>query len=264
MKSKLLATVGLMGVFSIGNAYAQNYNYVGNYSYDYGYNQSQAQQRASYAPAGQAPARRMPREDFNKFSIGADYVMGFVSLDDKTSQIESPLYGGDTYTASMKDFSDNAKIISGNIGWRPWRYLGFEAFYQQSLSEKNIGYQEHYNARDYFAQAEYEMEYKAYGLDAIAYIPLTSKIEFLASLGLANYDIDGTVSLNAYDLSTANNVATNKVSYSDSKLSYRAGLGAQVMLSEHLAFRIMYRYVSIGGDYFDDLSELSLGVRYTF
>ena len=45
---------------------------------------------------------------------------------------------------------------------------------------------------------------------------------------------------------------------------WRAAIGAQVNIAEGVALRGMYRYVSIGGDIVDDMSEVSLGVRFLF
>lgn len=276
---KLLLLTGLMSTAAAVEASAQNY-YPGyaapapDYSYqapaapssDYAY---QAPQPAvanyaynAYTPA--APAVRKPADDFKHFSIGLDYVIGKTSMVDRKFEIDNPLYGGNVYQGKTDDFEDSLDSLNGNIGWRPYKYFGIEAFYQHSLSDNEVKYQEHYAQDNRFAQAEYSVKYNAYGLDLIGYWPVMSRLEFLASVGAANYDFKAEAKLNAYNNSTANLVSSHPLKMDDSKLAFRYGIGAQIWLSNRLTFRMMYRYVDIGGDYFDDISEIALGVRYNF
>lgn len=216
----------------------------------------------AYQPA--TPAKQKKADDFKHFSIGVDYVIGSTSMVDKDFEIENPLYGANIYKGKTSDFEDKLDSLNGNIGWRPYKYFGIEAFYQHSLSDNQVKYQEHYALDNRFAQAEYSVKYNAYGLDLIGYWPVLSRLEFLATVGAANYDFKAEAKLNAYSNSTANLVSSNPLKMDDSKLAFRYGLGAQIWLSNRLTFRAMYRYVNIGGDYFDDISEISLGVRYNF
>lgn len=255
MKKVLLTTVVLFGLTAT-QAQAQSYdpNYpsnVPNNYYSYGY---QAQPRKT-APAQQA---------FKNYSIGFDYVLGKTSMANKEFTLDNPLVGGESYTGSTDKFEDSLDSLNFNIGYRPFRYLGFEAFYQQSLSDNQIKYQESYSGDTRFAQAEYDVKYKAYGLDVVGYIPVASRLDLLAAVGIANYDFKAEVKFNAYKNTSMDKYRANSLKMDDSKVAFRFGGGAQVWLSQRLAFRAMYRYTSIGGTYFDDISEIALGLRYNF
>lgn len=238
----------VIGSFYALSAQAQNYNYPSNNGNYYGY---------------QAPAKKNTSE-FKNFSIGMDYVMGMTTVVDSDFTIDNPLVGGSPYQGKMADFEDSISSLNGNIGWRPFKYFGFEAFYQQSLSDNVTQYQEHYASDPRFAQAEYSVKYKAYGIDALFYLPIASRLELIASAGYANYDFSSEVSFNSYNGTTSDLVKSNNLKMDESTSAVRAGLGAQVKLTERLYVRGMYRYTSIGGEFFDDISEVNLGVRYNF
>ena len=218
----------------------------------------------NYYSYGAQPQKRAAASSLKKFSIGFDYVLGSTSMVNQSFTLDNPLVGGESYTGNTNKFEDSIDSLNFNLGFRPWKYLGFEAFYQQSLSDNQVKYQESYSGDSRFAQAEYEVKYKAYGLDAIGYIPLASSFELLATVGVAQYDFDAKVDFNAYKNTSMNKYRANSLKMDDSKLAFRYGGGAQIWLSQRLAFRAMYRYTSIGGDYFDDVSEISLGLRYNF
>ena len=255
---KILITTAIIGSLSALSAQAQSYdpNYPSQVSspnyYNYG---------ANY---GTQPARKAPQAAFKKFSIGMDYVLGSPSITSKEFSIKSPLTGGQDYVGNTDKFDDNIDAINVNIGVRPFRYLGFEAFYQQSLSDNQVKYTESYSSDPRFAQADYDLKYAAYGLDAIVYLPLAPWFEILGSVGVANYDFTAEANFSSYNTSTNNKVKSNTINYDESKVGYRYGAGAQVWLSQRLAFRAMYRYASIGGEFFDDISEIALGLRYNF
>lgn len=265
---KILLIAGLLSTVSLHNAYAADYyaKYSGGNGEDqyYDYNPEASAESYNnyntYSPA--APAKK--NNAFKNFSIGMDYVVGSNSMASIQTPMNSPLLGGDVYNASTDDFEDSLKSLNGNIGWRPYRYFGIEAFYQQSLSDNSVQYREHYVTHDVFAQADYTMDYKAYGLDALVYIPATPWLDILASLGYANYDFNGEINFSAYDGSSSNPGSSEKLLYDESTGAIRYGAGAQIRLSEKLSFRGMYRYTSIGGKYFDNISEIALGVRYNF
>lgn len=273
---KILLMAGVMSSVYAVSAQAQNYNSYDNgyYNYqapevesNYTYQAPEAESYNYQAPANnysyQAPIAKS-KADFKNFSIGMDFVVGSTSTTDYSFELDNPLLGGNPYRGKMDDFEDSLNSLNGNIGWRPYRYFGLEAFYQQSLSDNVTKYQEHYAGSDTFAQAEYSVEYKAYGIDALFYWPILSRLELIASAGYAIYDFSAEAKFNAYDGSSADLVRSNVANMDEDTGAFRAGLGAQIKLTEKLYARGMYRYSSIGGDYFDDISEISLGVRYNF
>lgn len=255
MKKIFLSTV-FFGLAAAFPASAQSYdpNYPSNVPNNYrSYNYNAQRQAANPAAAG-----------FKKFSMGFDYVIGSASLVEQNFTLDNPLPGGQPYTGNTDKFEDSIDSINVNVGWRPFRYLGFEAFYQQSLSDNQIKYQESYSLDTRFALAEYNMKYTAYGLDAVVYIPVFSKLDILGTVGVANYDFSADVDFSSYNVDSRNKVRGNSIKFDESKTAFRYGAGAQVWLSQRLAFRAMYRYTSIGGDFIDDISEVALGLRYNF
>ena len=132
------------------------------------------------------------------------------------------------YVYSMVDFEDGDmdKVVEDDLnafaitaGAKMHKNFGLEAFYQQSKEEskKTLGLK----AKD---------KYKAYGVDAIGYLPIDheGKFEVLGSLGLGYYDAD---------------VKFAGLSDGDDGLGYRIGAGAQYNITENVAARVMARYV---------------------
>ena len=249
---KLFLTTMLLAQATAFSAAAQSYNpyYPNNVPNNY----------ASYAAAKQG----RKASAFKKFSVGFDYVIGSASLVEQEFTLANPLNGGFPYKGNTDKFEDSIDSLNVNIGWRPFRYLGFEAFFQHSLSDNQVKYQESYSLDPRFAMAEYDLKYMAYGLDAVVYIPVFSRLDILGTVGVANYDFNADAEFSSYNTTSNNKVRGNSVSFDESKVAFRYGGGAQVWLSQRLAFRAMYRYTSIGGDLIDDISEISLGLRYNF
>lgn len=252
MKKIFLTTV-LLSSAAAFSAAAQSYNpyYPNNVPNNY----------HSYNTA--RPAQRRAA-DFKKFSIGFDYVIGSASVIEQEFTLNNPLPGGQPYTGNTDKFEDSIDSLNVNVGWRPFRYLGFEAFYQHSLSDNQVKYQESYSMDPRFALAEYNLKYTAYGLDAIVYIPVFSKLDILGTVGVANYDFSADADFSSYRDDSNNKIKGNSIKFDESKVGFRYGVGAQVWLSQRLTFRAMYRYSSIGGDFIDDISEVALGLRYNF
>lgn len=257
MKKTLLISATVLGIANIASAQtynpyapqAQTYN---NY-YNYGYSQQPVQTQV-----------KKQNSKHKQFSIGFDYVLGEASIASNPFTIESPLVGGLTYNGNTRNFDDSIDSLNLNLGYRPFRYFGFEVFYQKSLSDNQVKYQESYSLDPRFAIAEYNLEYTAYGLDALGFLPVAPWFEVLGTVGVAKYDFTAEVDFSSYIYSTKQKRKENSLKFSEDQLAYRYGLGFQIWLSKRLAFRAMYRYTSIGGDYFDDIEELSLGLRYNF
>ena len=261
---KIALLSALMIPAAAASAAAQTYNPYGSAS---GYSSYPAYYNQGYrtgAPSAAAAKPSMAAGEHKQLSIGLDYVFGKTTMNDKSFEIENPLLGAETYHGKTTDFDDRIDSLSVNVGWRRFKYFGLEAFYQHSLSENEVKDRWHYAGDSRFAQAEYKMSYQAYGIDAVGYLPVNSRLDLLASIGLANYDIKAEVKLSAYNNSTSEPVSSNPHNFDESETAIRYGAGAQLWLSNRLSFRAMYRYAAIGGEYFDDISEVSLGLRYNF
>lgn len=128
-----------------------------------------------------------------------------------------------------------------NLGTTYNKYFGTEIFYNQTLKDtKKIG-----------ANDKYKTSYRAYGLDAIASMPLCSKFDLTASLGLGSY--------------VFGEKKTGLTHASDEGVGYRFGAGGVYHLTSRVDIRANVRYVKI--DHVSNLKHLSeyvLGARYFF
>ncbi len=255
MMKKIFLTTALLSSVTWNMATAQSYNpnYPSNMSYNY----------SNY---GSQPTPKAKSDDLKHFSIGFDYIFGSAGIADKPISLDNPLLGGDPFETNTSRFDDRVDSLNGNIGFRPFRYLGFEAFYQKSLENTDVQYRESYAQDIRFAQTEYTLKYEAYGIDVLGYIPVTTWLELLGTFGVSKYEFDAELNFNAYRQATGNDNLYKSTNYkiNESKTALRYGVGAQVWLSKRLAFRAMYRYADIGGEFFEDIQEISLGVRYNF
>ncbi len=248
MKKLWLITASLIAFSSAAQAQVYGTNGNGNYNYYYG-----TPQKKKISP--------------QYFTLGLDYVAGMTSMEDGTFTLSSPLPGGSDYTGNNDQFEDSIHSLSGSFGVRPFRYFGLEAYYQQSLSDNEVKHQEHYKDYPLFAQSEYSIKYKAYGLDAIVYLPVATRLELLVSGGIAHYEFDATAKFSAY----RNNSGTPEGGYSsapykvnENKTIFRYGAGAQIVLTNRLNFRVMYHYSQIGGEFVEGMHDVTVGVRYKF
>ena len=93
---------------------------------------------------------------------------------------------------------------------------------------------------------------RAYGFDVIGEASLSDNFSFLASLGLAQY-----------------NIKTEKGAFSkeDRNDGPRLGVGLQYYLSRNIALRLMYHYTLLNSgedERYKAISEFSAGIRFIF
>ena len=216
-----------------------------------------------YAP--QTIKQQKKGRDFGSIYVGADYVLGYASYTDEDFIVESALTDGNSFISDAGSFDRNLNSISLNLGWRPHRNIGIEAFYQTSLDENKVVYTESYTQYPEFARGEYEISYKVLGLDLLGYIPINDYIEFIASIGVGKYDAEAEVKVVAYEnIAPSGELRSTSKTFEDSAVAYRLGGGFQIWLSKHLTLRAMVRWTQIGGDFMDYITEGNLGVRYHF
>lgn len=284
MRKLFVITLSAVAAFTTAVAHAQYYYNTGSY-YNYGsynsggYNTGRyntGYSGMSYHPAQavgspnttyhtpQAVSKQKQRE-IGQISVGADYVRGYASYKTVDFVVDSALTGGEPYVSDTRDFDRGFNSISFNIGWRPLRYVGLEAFYSTSLDDNKVTHTESYTHYPEFARGEYSVSYKVYGLDLLGYIPINDYIEFIASIGVGKYDAKAKVKVNAYEDSISfNPIRTTSKNFEDSAWAYRIGGGFQIWMSKHLALRVMGRWSQIGGDFMDYITEINVGVRYHF
>lgn len=132
---------------------------------------------------------------------------------------------------------DKYSSFSGVIGVKMNDIIGVEAFYQQSLEEESF---------DVLTTS-----FNAFGVDALAYVPLNETIEFIPSVGIGRYKVKADIA--GYG------------SVSEDGLGLRAGLGMQINFNENIGWRIGGRYVHLDDfESVDSLMEVSTGLRFTF
>lgn len=266
MKKSFVAILG--AVFLIPYyAGAQYYNssYYGSYQGGY------------YAPNNYGTSYNkdaIPRTPYNSdmgsertigpISVGADYVYGAASYTSKDFSVPSALTDGSDYNGNTRGFDRNLSSISFNLGFRPFKNIGIEAFYSQSLNKKNVAGVESYSYYPEFARDEYTISYRSYGVDLLGYIPINDFVEFIAAIGVGKYDMEAKIKVTAYEDNTYTKLKSTSLSLDDSVLAYRLGGGFQFWMSKHLALRVMGRWIKVGGDMLNYITEVNAGVRYHF
>lgn len=169
-------------------------------------------------------------------------------------------------TDNLIDDQDNLSFV---LGARVSKYWGLEAFYEKTYEDKTLTSIDNHTLNTSGGTGEYLMnefttKYSAYGLDLVGYIPVSAYFDFVGSVGVAKYDFETSANFAVYDVTGTRLQEVVSKKFDDSNVGWRAAIGAQVNIAEGVALRGMYRYVSIGGDIVDDMSEVSLGVRFLF
>ena len=279
MKRSFILTLLMGGIFP-SLCFAQYYNqgYYGaspyyNTGYAPAYNQGYYPAQAAYQAQQTAQQQTRPQQAQNRqtsartispFSMGADYVFGYTSFKKTSFNVPSALTDGNDYSSTTRSFDRKLHSIGFNLGFRPFKHIGIEAFYQRSLPQNKVSYTESYSYYPEFARGEYKLDYKVYGIDLIGYMPINDFIELIASIGVGKYDVEAKVKVVAYEDTSYTKLKENSIKLTDSSLAYRLGGGFQLWMSKHLAFRLMGRWIQIGGDVMNYITEVNAGIRYHF
>lgn len=146
---------------------------------------------------------------------------------------------------ATKDLYYSFSLITGA---RFSKHFGAELFYQQSEEHKSSANLD----SDY--TINYGTKFHAYGLDIIAYLPFNKTLELLVSGGIGEYNFDLSI----------NSPGQKKVTHIRST-GGRVGTGLQYNLNEHLALRLMARYVWLNEQFaMKNMIEASVGLRCSF
>ena len=162
------------------------------------------------------------------------------ALANSANALEFKPYVGAQYNYTTVEADEvEPKMHSGSVivGTEYNKFFSTEVFYQLSDEDDDNG-----------VSADFE----AYGLDAYASLPLGCDRVWsvFATAGIANYDFDVK---QAGDKSEENG------------LGYRLGAGVQYNVTNNIAVRALGRYIIADKiDNVDDMTEFSLGVKYTF
>lgn len=171
--------------------------------------------------------------------VGIDYTYSQASTNDVVVE-------GVSVPSELYEDTFNSFVL--NVGAKLNKNFGFEAFYQKSSKEEGqittlvIG-------GTPVATDKIETSFDAFGLDAQGFLPVNEKFELIGSVGLGKYDFE----MKGFGTEA-----------SEDEIGYRLSAGAQYNINENFALRGMARYVIIDSDAVDDMTEFSIGARYTF
>ena len=250
-----------------------NYGYTQNYSYpqNYGYYTQQAPQypqpqlmQANNKNTVNAQKAKDKR-GVGTVSIGADYVLGYFKFNSKEYNLGKVINSGSDYIFDTNEFEQENNSVSFNLGWRPFKFIGIEAYYLSSLKSTKKG---NFLSNTYYPEfeiAEQEVSYQSYGVDILGYYTINDYIEFIASIGVGKYEVEGDVTISAKDIGVSPNIIRQKSkSFEEAVTAYRIGGGVQLWLSRHVSMRLMGRWTKLGGDIADYITEVNVGIRYHF
>ena len=171
-------------------------------------------------------------------------AVSFLALSANANALEFRPYVGVQYNYTEVDaeyVQADMNSYSVVVGTEYNRYFSTEVFYQNSDK-----------SNDMIDGVKVKSDFEAYGLDAYAYLPLGCDRVWsvFATAGIANYDFD------AKDVDGK---------FEDNGLGYRLGAGVQYNVTNNVAVRALGRYIFADKlDNTDDMTEFSLGVKYTF
>lgn len=215
-----------------------------------------------------AANNQLRKLNYFKYYIGMDYNIASQSAVSAPLTFDDIRFASAPIEISPADIIQDQDTLSFVMGARVSKYFGLEAFYESTYEDNNNTQIDNHTLNagtaGYYLMNDYTTSYSAYGLDIIGYIPVSAYFDFVGALGLAQYSFDNRATFGVYHVdNSALDTIINK-DFSEDKIGWRAAVGAQVNIAEGVALRGMYRYVSIGGDVIDDISEVSLGVRFLF
>lgn len=213
-----------------------------------------------------AASNQLRKLNYFKYYLGLDYNVGSMSAGSKDVAFDDMIFASGPIRIKPGDVLDDQDSLSFVAGARISKYWGLEAFYQQSYDDNTVTTVDNrtLNNIDYHLLNDYTTNFKAYGLDLIGYAPLSPYFDFVGSLGLAQYKFENEGLFTAYYVDGTDKRDVVKRNFDEDKLGWRAGVGAQLNVADGVALRAMYRYIYVGGDLVDNLSEFSLGLRFLF
>lgn len=184
----------------------------------------------------------------NRIYVGTDFVYDFNKVD-----------GGPSFSNSNPPVNQSVEAPEDmtsaviNAGYNFSENFGIEGFYQASGSHDKT----YDNIASLNSQLKAETSYQAYGLDMIAYINSTDKVDWLLSAGLAQYNFETKFKYSAGGV-------LKKVKEKDDSIGIRLGAGLQINFDNYISFRAMYRYIFSDIPGIDKMQEILVGVRIGF
>lgn len=185
----------------------------------------------------------------NRIYVGADYIVHQNSTDRNGPTFRSINPNINFPTEYPEDFS----LPSVNIGYNFSENFGIEAFYQSSSSEDDR-YFGVWNSLDTLGA---ETDFQAYGVDLMAYLKTTDKVDWLLSAGIAQYEYETKFKYRYLNLYRSEKIE-------EDGLGIRLGTGFQINFDDYVSFRAMYRYIFSDVPGLKHAQEFLIGVRVGF
>ena len=153
-----------------------------------------------------------------------------------------------TYETDLDDTYYSATI---NAGARIGHNFGVELFFTHS-STNNL------SMIDSFSSLDHEVYYMGYGFDIFGYYPVSRNFDFFTSFGIANYKV-----YNKYEYIEP--FSETSLTTSDNNVSSRFGIGILYTFpGDNISGLLQYQYTPLSSELFNNMSEFSIGIRYTF
>ena len=173
-------------------------------------------------------------------------ALGYTAKANATENFDYVPYLGIDYgyvNAKASHIRPNYHLANINVGTKYNAYFGTEAFFEQSSSD----------AKKVNSADKLKTSYRAYGIDAMGYLPLG---------GYHNFDLVGSFGLAEYVFTSKFNKQKH---HNENAWGYRIGGGLIYNLNENVSLKAMVRYVGLNDiTYVDHLTEYTLGLRYHF
>ena len=204
-----------------------------------------------------------------QYYLGAEYNFGTVTEADKDVVLSGSDIPSGRFGFAPKDIVDSQDSIALIAGMRFSKHVGFELFYQQSCKDNksSISSTQTIGPHDYNLTGEFATGFKAYGFDFNGYIPVSSYFDFVGILGVAQYKLENSLELHSRytDHTTGiNHHDIAKQDFNENKIGWRVGAGVQLNITNHIAIRGMYKYISLGSKTIDNMNDISVGLRFVF
>lgn len=179
--------------------------------------------------------------------IGVDGAIGEIKYEDEEAKF--------LFNKSLKRLG-----VFGGLQFN--QYIGLEAFYNTG----NVKDKKHSTSFTEFSDLGIKdsLDFTSYGLDLLGYLPVHQSVDIILGLGYGWYKFDAKIDAEFTSYSAGVN-ETLKLKLKEKDEAIRFSLGAQYLINDNWALRILGRYADFSdGDVIKNMMEVSLGLRYTF
>ena len=174
--------------------------------------------------------------------IGIDYVHSIFHLKEDT-----------------KDwFADQYNSVNVSAGLKVYKNFGIEA--SALISDRQARKEDGYYDGVIPVTVKTEINYHAYSLDAVGFLPISNFVDLIGTLGGGVYVFDEKAQITR----TSNGQILEDVSDTETRFAPRLGLGIEFHLNDNFATRIMARGAYLHYDDLDYIFDFQAGLRFYF